>query len=42
VKWGGMDCIDLPQVMDRKNEMDEARNMNGRQESCVEGFHGET
>jgi hypothetical protein len=42
VKWGGMDCIDLPQVMDRKNGMGEARSMYGREESCAEGFHGET
>jgi len=42
VKQGGMDCIELPQVMDRKNEMGEACSMYGRQESCVEGFRGET
>jgi len=30
VKRGGMNWIDLPQVMDRKNEMGETSSMNGR------------
>ena len=42
VKRGGMDCTDLPQVMDRKNEMGDACSMYGRKECCVEGFRGET
>jgi len=31
VKRGGMDCIDLPQVMDRKNKMGEACSMYGKE-----------
>jgi hypothetical protein len=32
VKQGGMDCIDLSQVMDRKIEMGEACSMYGRED----------